>query len=190
MPSSTNLRKKHAESLYVQQGGKCNGCAAGLGLRQLTLDHVVARSVGGTDDYENLQLLCLSCNSIKNARGMDYLRWALAHPEKVEARKKENARRLDTEHKRRLRSDPVKRAEAREKRRERDARRRENDPTWVEKNRQRSREYIRNRYANDEEWAERRRQEGRIDREEKRRARRAPGIAVVTTVATFAPSSR
>ena len=42
-------------------------------MRSLTIDHIIARSVGGTDHLENLQLLCVNCNSIKGNRGQEYL---------------------------------------------------------------------------------------------------------------------
>lgn len=35
-------------------------------LRNLTIDHVLARKWGGGDDLRNLQLLCQVCNSTKN----------------------------------------------------------------------------------------------------------------------------
>ena len=64
--------------LYGEQGGDCAGCkAAGREAhfepRHLTIDHIIARSQGGTDHIDNLQLLCANCNSIKGNRGMEYL---------------------------------------------------------------------------------------------------------------------
>ena len=39
----------------------------------LEIDHIIAKSVGGTDHIENLQLLCGHCNRIKGDRGQEYL---------------------------------------------------------------------------------------------------------------------
>lgn len=36
--------------------------------RDLTIDHVIPRSRGGTDDLGNLQTLCRTCNSRKGTR--------------------------------------------------------------------------------------------------------------------------
>ena len=41
--------------------------------RNMTLDHVVARSRGGSGHIENLQLLCGACNSMKGAESQEYL---------------------------------------------------------------------------------------------------------------------
>ena len=59
--------------LYGEQGGDCAGCAEHFLPQNLTVDHIIARSVGGTDHIGNLQLLCGNCNSIKGNRGMEYL---------------------------------------------------------------------------------------------------------------------
>ena len=42
-------------------------------LRNMTVDHVVSQSKGGGDHFENLQLLCGACNSIKGDRGQSFL---------------------------------------------------------------------------------------------------------------------
>lgn len=59
--------------LYGEQEGHCNGCGTHFEMRNLTIDHIIARSVGGTDHLDNLQLLCGNCNSIKGNRGQEYL---------------------------------------------------------------------------------------------------------------------
>lgn len=64
----------HKQALYGQQSGYCAGCKTHFESRHLEVDHIIARSSGGTDHISNLQLLCGSCNRIKGNRGMEYLR--------------------------------------------------------------------------------------------------------------------
>ena len=59
--------------LYGEQGGHCNGCEVHFKPQNLTVDHIIARSKGGTDHLSNLQLLCPHCNSVKGNRGQEYL---------------------------------------------------------------------------------------------------------------------
>ena len=65
--------KSNREQLYGMQGGHCAACGHHFKPRNLTVDHIIARSVGGTDHLSNLQLLCGACNSTKGNRGMEYL---------------------------------------------------------------------------------------------------------------------
>jgi len=79
IPQRTDLGKlpparSHRHTLYGLQSGDCAGCKTHFESRHLEVDHIVARSKGGTDHIENLQLLCGNCNRIKGNRGMDYLR--------------------------------------------------------------------------------------------------------------------
>ena len=57
--------RTHKHRLYGRQEGICNGCKVLFPFRNLTVDHVVPRSRGGSDDLSNLQLLCGACNSMK-----------------------------------------------------------------------------------------------------------------------------
>lgn len=61
-------RKKHHSKknmLFQEQHGFCNGCGKHFHFEQLTLDHIVPKSQGGTLRNENIQLLCYSCNMLK-----------------------------------------------------------------------------------------------------------------------------
>jgi hypothetical protein len=71
------------ERLYKQQGGMCNACGVNFELRNLEIDHIVPKSKGGGDYYENYQLLCGSCNRIKGDRPMEYLRLKIETRERM-----------------------------------------------------------------------------------------------------------
>ncbi|MCY4463614.1 MAG: DNA methyltransferase [Albidovulum sp.] len=66
--------RDHKKTLYGEQGGDCGGCGTHFKLQNLTVDHIIPKSKGGTDHIENLQLLCGHCNSVKGDRGMEYLK--------------------------------------------------------------------------------------------------------------------
>lgn len=51
--------------LAERDGRSCKHCGT---TEKLTVDHIVPRSRGGTNDINNLQILCRACNSRKGAR--------------------------------------------------------------------------------------------------------------------------
>ena len=57
--------RTHKHTLYGKQEGLCNGCRTQFPFRNMTVDHIVPQSQGGTDHEDNLQLLCGACNSTK-----------------------------------------------------------------------------------------------------------------------------
>ena len=65
--------RTHKHTLYGRQEGICSGCRVLFPFRNLTVDHVVARSRGGSDHIDNLQLLCAACNSMKGAGSQEQL---------------------------------------------------------------------------------------------------------------------
>jgi site-specific DNA-methyltransferase (adenine-specific) len=74
--------KSVKERLYKEQNGLCNGCGNKFELWNLDTDHIIPKSKGGGNYYENYQLLCGACNKMKAANTMESLR------EKIAARKK------------------------------------------------------------------------------------------------------
>ena len=59
--------RTHRHTLYGKQEGHCAGCEIMFPFRNMTTDHIVPRTKGGTDHIDNLQLLCGACNSMKGA---------------------------------------------------------------------------------------------------------------------------
>jgi len=53
------------QKIFDRDGRKCVICGA---KEDLSIDHIIPRSKGGTNDPENLQTLCRSCNSSKKNR--------------------------------------------------------------------------------------------------------------------------
>lgn len=61
--------------LLTKQGGKCAHCNKVLQIKNPrsmsnygTYDHILPKSLGGTNNIENLQLLCFECNQKKAAK--------------------------------------------------------------------------------------------------------------------------
>ena len=59
---SHSLRNMRTDILN-KLGKKCINCEND---KELQLDHIIPKSKGGTDDIENIQVLCKKCNTIKN----------------------------------------------------------------------------------------------------------------------------
>ena len=65
--------RTHKHTLYGRQEGTCAGCRMLFPFRNLTVDHIVPRSKGGSDHFDNLQLLCGACNSAKGSGSQEQL---------------------------------------------------------------------------------------------------------------------
>ena len=70
IPKRTDMGKMlnyrtHKHHLYGIQEGICNGCKIHFPFKNLTIDHIIPLTKGGTHHRDNLQLLCGWCNSMK-----------------------------------------------------------------------------------------------------------------------------
>ena len=65
--------RTHKHTLFGKQEGYCNGCRETFPFRNFTVDHVVPKVMAGTDHFDNLQLLCGACNSMKGPRTQEEL---------------------------------------------------------------------------------------------------------------------
>ena len=61
------------ERLFAEQKRICNGCGTQMDIRHFEIDHIIPKSKGGGDYYENFQLLCGNCNRVKGDRPMEEL---------------------------------------------------------------------------------------------------------------------
>jgi 5-methylcytosine-specific restriction endonuclease McrA len=58
-------------SIFARDQNTCQYCLTPLSATRLTLDHVIPRSKGGTDTWENLVSCCRECNHRKADRTPD-----------------------------------------------------------------------------------------------------------------------
>lgn len=88
IPKRTDLKVEKItqsvkERLFRQQEGRCNACGVEFDWRNLEIDHIIPKTKGGGDYFENYQLLCGSCNRTKGNRPMEYLRLKIETRERM-----------------------------------------------------------------------------------------------------------
>ena len=64
-------------NVFKRDGFMCQYCGCKPGSEELTIDHVVPRSRGGADTWENLVACCLRCNNLKGDRTPQEMGWSL-----------------------------------------------------------------------------------------------------------------
>lgn len=65
MPMKSWKGKPSKESIYMRDGGKCQYTGKSLEKKNATIDHVLPKSRGGSDDWTNLALTSKEVNSKK-----------------------------------------------------------------------------------------------------------------------------
>ena len=57
--TKASVRPTRKKRVFNERGAKCAHCGTE---ENLTIDHIIPRSKGGTNKIENLQVLCKKCN--------------------------------------------------------------------------------------------------------------------------------
>lgn len=70
-PVRIDVRKIFGTTLYGVQKGYCPGCKRHVEFDFMDVDHKLPIKRGGTNDQENLQMLCRTCNASKGSKTMD-----------------------------------------------------------------------------------------------------------------------
>jgi 5-methylcytosine-specific restriction endonuclease McrA len=60
--------KLNRRNLYARDGSRCQYCGRQFSTRELTVDHVVPRVLGGQHTWQNLVCACVACNARKGGR--------------------------------------------------------------------------------------------------------------------------
>ncbi|MCY4046942.1 MAG: HNH endonuclease [Candidatus Dadabacteria bacterium] len=64
-------------NIFRRDGGKCQYCGRGFPRSELTIDHVIPRSLGGTSRWDNVVCSCGVCNRKKGGRTPEQARMKL-----------------------------------------------------------------------------------------------------------------
>lgn len=72
-----NRSKKRRNHIFARDKHRCQYCAVKFTAFDLTLDHIIPQSRGGSDDQENLAASCKPCNQRKGNRTPDEARMPL-----------------------------------------------------------------------------------------------------------------
>lgn len=68
------MKKDIREKVWKKYNEKCAYCGNGLEYKDLEVDHIYPKHLGGTDDYENLNPSCKPCNFYKSTFVIDKFR--------------------------------------------------------------------------------------------------------------------
>lgn len=77
MPSVVMLKRWHRRpnfarfsrrNMYIRDNHRCQYCGGHFEAAELTIDHVIPRSLGGGTSWENCTSACFSCNTKKGSK--------------------------------------------------------------------------------------------------------------------------
>jgi len=78
LPSTTV--KLNRRNLFARDQNRCQYCGKRFPTTELSLDHVIPRSQGGTNSWENIVCACVACNARKGGRTPEQAHMKLIAP--------------------------------------------------------------------------------------------------------------
>jgi len=71
--------KLNRRNLFARDRNRCQYCGHHFPTSELSIDHVVPRTLGGRDTWDNLVCACVRCNARKGGRTPEQARMSLIH---------------------------------------------------------------------------------------------------------------
>ena len=66
------------KAVWQKYGGRCAYCGCEITIKEMQVDHVKPKRIGGSNDMDNLNPSCRLCNHYKRAMSLEEFRtWAL-----------------------------------------------------------------------------------------------------------------
>lgn len=67
-------------ALHEKEGGVCHYCRKELTINQVTIDHIIPKSKGGKNSFNNYVCACQKCNSLKSSLDYDFFMALIKNP--------------------------------------------------------------------------------------------------------------
>jgi hypothetical protein len=71
------VNKQTRQAVYNKFGGHCAYCGNEIEIKDMQVDHVIPKRIGGMDDINNLNPACRRCNHYKRASSIERFRTLL-----------------------------------------------------------------------------------------------------------------
>jgi hypothetical protein len=71
------MNKQIRQAVYNKYGGHCAYCGNEIDIKNMQVDHVIPKRIGGMDDINNLNPACRRCNHYKRAEKLERFRTLL-----------------------------------------------------------------------------------------------------------------
>lgn len=73
------ISKETRLKVYEKYNGHCAYCGCGIDYKDMQVDHIYPKQAGGSDDIDNLNPSCRTCNHYKRGCSLDsFKNWLLA----------------------------------------------------------------------------------------------------------------
>lgn len=74
MVKRITFRPETRIAIHAKFGGRCAYCGVEITLTGMQIDHIQPRSLGGSNQHDNLNPACRACNNFKNVWSLEAFR--------------------------------------------------------------------------------------------------------------------